>query len=66
MTVPVAVVAAEIRKRLPGIDDRKLHALLYYCQGHHLAHTGEPMFPETIHAVDDDWRQTEEPVTSPS
>ena len=28
----------------------KLHKLLYYCQGYHLAHTGEPLFRETIAA----------------
>lgn len=30
----------------------KLHKLLYYCQGIHLAHVGEPVFPETISAWD--------------
>lgn len=30
----------------------KLHKLLYYCQGHHLATFGEPLFRETISAWD--------------
>jgi hypothetical protein len=30
----------------------ELHKLLYYCQGHHLAATGEPLFSETISAWD--------------
>lgn len=30
----------------------KLHKLLYYCQGHHLATFGKPLFPETISAWD--------------
>lgn len=39
-------VAAAIRERLPGVGDEKLHALLYYAQGHHLAVFGEPLFAE--------------------
>lgn len=58
MTVSAHDVAAELRKRLPGVDDQKLHALLYYCQGHHLAHTSEPLFHEEIHAVGDDFWHT--------
>lgn len=30
----------------------KLHELLYYCQGHHLAHTGERLFVERVSAWD--------------
>lgn len=30
----------------------KVHKLLYYCQGHHLAAFGEPLFSETISAWD--------------
>lgn len=45
-------VAAELRDRLPGLGDTKLHKLLYYCQGIHLAHTGHPLFDETISAWD--------------
>jgi len=52
MTVAAHDVAAVLRERLPGVGVKKLHKLLYYCQGHHLAHTGEPLFPETISAWD--------------
>jgi uncharacterized phage-associated protein len=45
-------VAAELRRRLPGLPVKKLHKLLYYCQGHHLATFGEPLFHETISAWD--------------
>jgi uncharacterized phage-associated protein len=45
-------VAAELRRRLPGLGTKKLHKLLYYCQGHHLAAFGEPLFGETISAWD--------------
>lgn len=54
MTMPVSAhdVAAALRERLPGLPTKKLHKLLYYCQGHHLASTGEPLFSETISAWD--------------
>ncbi|MFI5495574.1 Panacea domain-containing protein [Actinoplanes sp. NPDC051859] len=52
MTVSAHDVAAELRKRLPGVGVKKLHKLLYYCQGHHVAHSGEPLFSETISAWD--------------
>ena len=39
-----ADVAAELRRRLPGIGAKKLHKLLYYCQGHHLADIRHPLF----------------------
>jgi uncharacterized phage-associated protein len=47
-----ADVAAELRRRLPGIGVKKLHKLLYYCQGHHLADLGRPLFTESIAAWD--------------
>ena len=52
MTVPADAVAAALRERLPGLPTKKLHKLLYYCQGHHLAAMGHPLFPETISAWD--------------
>jgi uncharacterized phage-associated protein len=52
MPVHAADVAAEIRRHLPNTPTKKLHKLLYYCQGHHLAATGEPLFTETISAWD--------------
>jgi uncharacterized phage-associated protein len=52
MAVPARDVAAALRERLPGLGKVKLHKLLYYCQGHHLATFGEPLFPDTISAWD--------------
>jgi uncharacterized phage-associated protein len=52
MTVSAHDVAAVLRKRLPGLPVKKLHKLLYYCQGHHLAAFGEPLFRETVSAWD--------------
>jgi uncharacterized phage-associated protein len=52
MTVSAHDVAAELRRRLPGLRTKKLHKLLYYCQGHHLAHFDEPLFAEPIGAWD--------------
>lgn len=51
-TVSAKDVAAALRERLPGIGTKKLHKLLYYCQGHHLAAFNEPLFTETISAYD--------------
>lgn len=45
-------VAAELRRQLPGVGTVKLHKLLYYVQGHHLAAFGTPLFEETISAWD--------------
>jgi uncharacterized phage-associated protein len=52
MTVSAHDVAAVLRDRLPGLPVKKLHKLLYYCQGHHLAAFDEPLFAETISAWD--------------
>lgn len=45
-------VAVALRDRLPWLPAKKLHMLLYYCQGHHLAAFDEPLFSETISAWD--------------
>jgi uncharacterized phage-associated protein len=45
-------VAEELRRRIPGLPKVKLHKLLYYCQGHHLATFAEPLFGEEIGAWD--------------
>ncbi len=47
-----ADVAEELKRRLPGLAVKKQHKLLYYCQGHHLAAFGEPLFADTISAWD--------------
>ncbi|MGH3648239.1 MAG: Panacea domain-containing protein [Micromonosporaceae bacterium] len=52
MTLSVHDVAAVLRERLPGVGTKKLHQLLYYCQGHHLATFNKPLFAETISAWD--------------
>lgn len=41
-----------LRERLPGVPVKKLHKLLYYCQGHHLATFGRPLFAESVSAWD--------------
>lgn len=64
-------VAAELRRRLPGLPAKKLHKLLYYCQGHHLAHCGVPLFQESVMAWDMGpvvaslWKAEKEGLTSP-
>ncbi|MGH3938156.1 MAG: Panacea domain-containing protein [Pseudonocardiaceae bacterium] len=45
-------IATALRQRQPGMPVKKLHKLLYYCQGHHLAVHGKPLFDETIEAWD--------------
>lgn len=52
MPVSARTIAAELRRRLPGLGTKKQHKLLYYCQGHHLAAFGEPLFRESIAAWD--------------
>lgn len=52
MLVSAHDVAAELRARQPGMPVKKLHKLLYYCQGHHLAVHGVPLFDDTIEAWD--------------
>lgn len=52
VTWSVREVADEVRRRQPGVPHLKLHKLLYYCQGHHLAHTGHRLFVERVSAWD--------------
>lgn len=52
MPVSARTVAAELRRRLPGVGTKKQHKLLYYCQGHHLAAFGQPLFSESLSAWD--------------
>ncbi len=47
-----AEVAQEIRRHLPGVEDVRLHKLLYYVQGMHLVWQGGPAFAEAIEAAD--------------
>ena len=43
-------VALEVERRLPRIGEAKLHKLLYYVQGYHLAWEHGPAFSEAIEA----------------
>jgi uncharacterized phage-associated protein len=52
MPVPARVVAERIRRLLPGVPAKKLHKLLYYCQGHHVAIFDQPLFADSISAWD--------------
>lgn len=52
MPASAHAIAAALRERLPGLGTKKLHKLLYYAQGHHLATFGKPLFSETISAWD--------------
>lgn len=64
-------VAAVLRSRQPGLSVKKLHKLLYYCQGHHLAAFGEPLFREGLSAwnmgpvVGTLWRREKDGVPPP-
>ncbi len=49
-TASAVAVATEIRRRCPGIGKAKLHKLLYYVQGYHLAWEGEAAFSDDIEA----------------
>lgn len=52
MSISARDVAAALRERVRGISKAKIHKLLYYCQGHHLAAFGEPLFRESVSARD--------------
>lgn len=52
MAATAADIAAGLRTRLPNLPTKKLHKLLYYCQGHHLASFGQALFPEAVSAFD--------------
>ncbi|WP_222720795.1 Panacea domain-containing protein [Actinomadura sp. HBU206391] len=52
MMVSAHDVAAVLCQRLPDLQALKKHKLLYYCQAHHLASYGRPLFKENISAWD--------------
>jgi uncharacterized phage-associated protein len=52
MTASAHDIAAAPRERLPGIGVKKLHRLLYYAQGSHIATFDRPLFSESIRAWD--------------
>lgn len=45
-------VASEIRRQLPTVPTKKLHKLLYFSQGLHLAWFGQALFSDSISAWD--------------
>lgn len=51
MTASAHTVAAALHARRTGLGPSKLNSLLYFCQGHHLADLGEPLFAEPLFAV---------------
>lgn len=50
VTARASDVAALLRELASGASIVKVHKLLYYVQGHHLAWHGRPAFPEAIEA----------------
>jgi hypothetical protein len=52
MTSSITVVADAIEARRPGLSDTKRNLLLFFCQGHQLAHSGDALFAEAIYATD--------------
>ncbi|MGX6604833.1 Panacea domain-containing protein [Micromonosporaceae bacterium Da 78-11] len=45
-------VIAAMDARRPGLKLAKKHSLLFFAQGHHIAHFGVPLFDEPIVATD--------------
>lgn len=45
-------IIAAIDARRPGLKLAKKHSLLFFVQGHHIAHFGSPLFAEPITATD--------------
>jgi uncharacterized phage-associated protein len=53
MHPPARQVAAVLAGEIPHLDSERLHRLLYYVQGHHLALRGRPAFAEAVMAGPD-------------
>lgn len=51
MTTSANSVIAAINQRRPSQSDDRKHLLLFFCQGHHLALTGSPLFAEPMYAT---------------
>lgn len=51
MTTSADTVIDAINDRQPGLSPARQHLMLFFCQGHHLADTGAPLFAEPIYAV---------------
>jgi uncharacterized phage-associated protein len=52
MTASAYAVTEAIEARRPGLSETKRNLLLFFCQGHQLAHSGDPLFPEALYATD--------------
>ncbi|MEU4558477.1 hypothetical protein AB0F72_08805 [Actinoplanes sp. NPDC023936] len=52
MTISANSVIAAIDVRRPGLSETKRNLLLYFCQGHQLAHSGDALFGEALFATD--------------
>src|SRR4051812_19793735 len=52
MTTSANSVIAAIDARRPGLKLAKKYSLLFFVQGHHIAHFGSPLFDEPITATD--------------
>jgi uncharacterized phage-associated protein len=52
ITISANSVIAAIDARRPGLKLAKKHLLLFFIQGHHIAHFGSPLFNEPITATD--------------
>lgn len=52
MTTSANAVIAALDARRPGLSDTKRNLLLFFCQGHHLAHSGDALFAEALYATD--------------
>ncbi|WP_157408186.1 hypothetical protein [Actinoplanes sp. N902-109] len=51
MTSAASVITA-IEARRAGLKPGKLHLLLFFAQGHHLARFGEPLFVDALYATE--------------
>ncbi len=52
MTTSITTVIDAIEARRPGLSDTKRNLLLFFCQGHQLAHSGDALFAEALYATD--------------
>jgi uncharacterized phage-associated protein len=52
MTTSAHLVIDAIEARRPGLSDTKRNLLLFFVQGHHLAHSGDALFAEALYATD--------------
>ena len=50
MSTTANSVITAIEARRPGLTPAKKRLLLFFCQGHHLAHFDDPLFAEAVYA----------------